>query len=246
MVGKNFSSGDLDDVSFLPIGAALGDGVPKILAVFRDGVCGELRSAVGRKRVGIEKRARRTGQTFLDIQHALILEPTVLAVEEVAGAAEGRRVLGKIVEQIEARADLVTVGNLGEIRGRELILRLDPARGFGRAIVLEPAIRIGDLDAVVVIDLLCFAGGWISKRLTHCGDGYQTQRGRGNLDGYHAAKDSMCRGRPEETAPIRSVRAGFSQMWTVPARLLGRGIRVRAYCGIGRSAKMANGLSRWK
>ena len=131
VIGQYFSSGDLDNVRFLPIGTALRDRVAKILAIFRDGVSGELRRAVGGKRVGVEEDARGAGHAFLDIQYALILETVVLAVEQIAAAPEGRRVLGIIIEQFTARANLMAVRNLGEIGRGELILGFDPACGFG-------------------------------------------------------------------------------------------------------------------
>ena len=40
-----------------------------------------------------------------------------------------------------------------------LVLRLDPRLGIGRVGVLQTAVRIGDLGAVVVVDLVDLGGG---------------------------------------------------------------------------------------
>ena len=46
------------------------------------------------------------------------------------------------------------IRNLVEIAERQLVLGLDPGVSVGRVGVFQPAIRIGDFHAVIVVDLI--------------------------------------------------------------------------------------------
>jgi hypothetical protein len=48
--------------------------------------------------------------------------------------------------------ELLAAGERVEDGAGGLVLRRDPGRGLGRRTVLEPAVRVGDLDAVQDVD----------------------------------------------------------------------------------------------
>jgi hypothetical protein len=81
----------------------------------------------------------------------LVLEAFVLAEEEVRALARRRTVALVVVELHDARAQRVAVADALEIRERHGVLGLDPRGRLGRRLVLEPAVRVGDLRAVIVV-----------------------------------------------------------------------------------------------
>ena len=95
-------------------------------------------------------------QALLDVEDALVLQPLVLPEEDVRALPRRRRDLLVVVEGDDPVGERFPEGNLFEVPERHLVLRLDPGRGVGSVVVLEPAVRIGDSDAVIRVDLVDF------------------------------------------------------------------------------------------
>src|SRR5262249_30873945 len=128
-----------------------------------------------------------------------VLQALVVVVEVALAAAEGHAEalvvpeLGELVLEGGARRQLL------EVAEGDLILGLDPGAGLGRVEVLHPAVRIGDLGAVVVVDGVAVPrrrvgeGGRRGRRLRGRGrgrDGGRRRggRGRGRRGGGAAAR----------------------------------------------------------
>ncbi len=174
-VGENFAGSDFHDVDFLPIGTSSRNAVGDVTAVLGNIENAEARSAVFGKLVGIEKHFGGGVEAALDVEDVLVLQAIVFEKEVGVAAAEGRRIFGIVEKFFEAMLDLSAVGNLIEIGKRNFILGFDPGEGFGGVVVLEPAVGICDLGAVIVVDLIGFAGDGIVE-------GLPGGRNRGNAD----------------------------------------------------------------
>src|SRR5437879_2386393 len=65
----------------------------------------------------------------------------------------------------ESFADPFALGNLLEIGERNPVFRFDPGTRIWRVDIFEPAVGIGDFCAVIVVDHVALAGGWIGNGL---------------------------------------------------------------------------------
>src|SRR5208282_5845299 len=87
---------------------------------------------------------------------------------------------GADIEQVfEPGADLVTAGQLVEVSTSKRVLLFGPLLDFGAVAVFEPAIWIGDLDAVELVGGLFDLGGRVRRLRIGGEDG-------GHDDGYQA------------------------------------------------------------
>ena len=90
------------------------------------------------------------------VQHRLILQAIVLGVEIAAAGLEGGGIAFVVPQLGEAFVDGLSLGDGLQIGEGELVLSGDPL-GDGRRlanVLLQPAIGIGDLDAVVVVGMV--------------------------------------------------------------------------------------------
>ena len=121
--------------------------------------------AVGRQFVRVDQRLRRAFEALLHVDHALVLQPVVLRVEEVRTAPERCAVLRIVVELLQPLLHLRPERDLFEIAERHLVLGGHPRGGLRRTVVLEPPVRVGHLGAVIVVHLVTLAGIGIRQRL---------------------------------------------------------------------------------
>jgi len=93
----------------------------------------------------------------------LSLQAAVLREPELTGLEHGDRSAPVVPECGEAFADRLAIGKLLEVAESNFVLGGDPRHGVWRIKFLEPAVRIGDLAAEVVVDDVDLAGGWIGE-----------------------------------------------------------------------------------
>ena len=151
---------DVEDLYGTPVGAAVLHRIEQLAAVLRRGPFGERRRAVLRPAVGIDQHPARPIDAVAHIEHRLVLQPGIARVE-IATALLHRHAEPLVIEQLlQACREDVAARQRGEIGVGDGILVGDPLRdlGIGADVVLEPAIRIGDLDAELFVDLWHTAG----------------------------------------------------------------------------------------
>src|SRR5262249_12781801 len=157
IVSDDFPCSDFNDVRFLPVRASNGDAVRGIAAVAGNIEGDEARGAVGGELVGIEKHFGRALETLLHVHNILVLQAVILGEEKIFAFAKRRRVFREVEELLETLPHLRAIGNFFEVAEGNFVFCFDPAGGFRRIIVLQPAIRIGDLSAVIIVNLIVFA-----------------------------------------------------------------------------------------
>ena len=162
--------GELDDVVFLPVRSARRLAVDRVLRVLRRAERGQRhRAGLRAPRVRIDEDLRRALESLLEVEHALILQAVVLSEEDVLRLPGRRRVALVIVQRAQPRRHRAAVRDAVEIAERDLVLRFDPRRGFGRVVVLQPPVGIGDLDAMIGVDVVRLPRLRIGQRLLRDG-----------------------------------------------------------------------------
>ncbi len=92
--------GELHHLQLLPVRTAAGDAVDGVLRVFGRHERGERdRISPG---VGIDQHLGRAAHPLLDVENALVLQPTVLSEEHVWSLSTRGRVLLVVVELLDA------------------------------------------------------------------------------------------------------------------------------------------------
>jgi len=139
------------DAPLGPVGAAAGDAVGDPLPVRAHGVAGQRHGAVRRPGVRIDEHPRRRVERIGGVEHRLVLQAVVAGVEVPSAFPERNAETLVVPEPGQALADLRSGRNPLEVAEGDLVFRLDPGAGLRRVRVLEPAVRIGDFHAVVVV-----------------------------------------------------------------------------------------------
>jgi len=148
------AAGHAHDLQLAPVGARRRVADHDVAVVLGETGQTGPRGAVLRERVGIEEDLGLAGQALLVVGHALVLEAVVLAEKVVIARPERRAVAGVVHQRLQPSADGVAVGDLAQVAEGEGVLLLHPG-GHGRGLViLEPAVRVGHLGAVVVVRLV--------------------------------------------------------------------------------------------
>ena len=112
-------------------------------------------------RVRIQQLSRRTIQRIHDVQHGLVLEPRIVEIEIVIpGFLEAAEFL--VIPQLgELLLDGLAAREFRQIGERQLVFLLHPLlrrRGVG---ILQSAIWIGDLGAVIIVHLIALGSNRI-------------------------------------------------------------------------------------
>jgi len=178
---------DVADAELLPIGAAAGGAIDHGAPVFRQCQDRQRDGSVLRQRVGIEQHLRLRRERALRVQHGLILEAGVLEEEVAAALLEGSSVFRVVPQLRQAAANALSLGNLLQVGERDSVLRLHPGPGFRRVHILEPAIGVRNLGAVVVLHDVTLAGGRISKGLRIQRRSHQQSQQRYDFGSCHDA-----------------------------------------------------------
>ena len=161
VVRKVPSGSHLPHFPFLPVRSRGGEAIGQQVAVIADRVPGERHRPVCRQRVGIQQDGRGGLERRQGIQHTLILEPVVFG-EEVAPALLERHAVALVVPQLgQAPADRLPLRDPAKIAERDGVLCVHPGLRFRRIVILKPAIRVGNLHAVVVVDGVGLTGRWV-------------------------------------------------------------------------------------
>ena len=148
MIGEVFFGGDIADFPLDPIGAGGGGGVGHEFSVRGNFVVLERYGAIGGELVGIKEDGGLFIERGSGVEDRLILE-TVVFREEVATAfSEGSAEALDVPKFGQVGIELIATGNGGEVGVGDLVLRFDPIVGLLGVEILEPAVRVGDFDAV--------------------------------------------------------------------------------------------------
>ena len=159
------------------VGAALGEGVSHEAAVLTEDRATQGDSAVIAEPVGIQQHPALLFQVRRHKEQSLALEAGVVGVGVVLPPLAGGSELLKVPKLGEVGFDGLPLRDGAQVGLGHLVLRLHPGGGLGRAVVLQPAVGIRHLGAVIVRDHITLAGrgigGW---RLGHQGRGRQGQQ----------------------------------------------------------------------
>ena len=150
-IGPIFHRSHLTHADFLPIGPGSGKRVSHEIAVLGDVIAFQRHSSVSGKLVRVEQHLRLGVKRGDRVKHALILQPVVPGEEIAASLLERHAVTLVIPQPGQARLDGRQPGNLLKIAESDFVLRLHPGLCLRRIVVLQPAIRIGDLHAVIIV-----------------------------------------------------------------------------------------------
>ncbi len=156
---------DVADPPLAPVAAGRLQAVSEQPGVLADRRAGQRHRAVRRERVRIEQHARlrlaveRRGP----VEDVLVLQPVVLCVEVAAALLVRHAVLLVVPQRGQPVADRAALRDGLEERERHLVLGLDPGARLGRVRILEPAVRVRHLGAVVGIDHGALGSGRIGE-----------------------------------------------------------------------------------
>ena len=144
-------------VNLLPVRAGGGKRVGHEIAVLRDVITFQRHRAVGGKFVRIEQQRRLGVERRHCVKHVLVLQPVVLRIEVTPALFERRAVTLVIPQFGQPFLNGQAFWNPFQVTESDLVLGLNPGFGFGRIVVLQPAVRIGDLHAVIIVHDVCLA-----------------------------------------------------------------------------------------
>ena len=149
---------DVADAPGVPVRSGRARGVGELGPVLGDREHGHRDGAVSGKPVRVEQDPTLGHRLLHHPQDGLALKPRVAALEPAPTSFEGNAEPRVVPQLDEARADLLPCGHLCQERLCQLVLRFDPGGGLGSVAVLQPAVRISDGLAVVVVHLGASAG----------------------------------------------------------------------------------------
>ena len=180
----------LHDPHLRPVRPTLRPRIGGIAVIVRESGQESPGGSVRRKSVGVEEDPGFAVQALLDVDDALVLEAVVLHEEIILSDSEGRRIAGIIVDlgqpgadplpgldralhriggvadhvSYAPAADLLAEGDLGQVIESDLVLGLHPFRRRLGLVVLEPAIRVGDFCAEIIIHHVALLGNAVGDR----------------------------------------------------------------------------------
>ncbi len=158
LVGEVLAGVDVTHIPGAPVRAAYVGGPGHLLAVAADAQAAQGDRTVVAECVGVDQDTRLAVETFLYVDHRLVLQAVVLGEEVALALAERGAVLGVVPQGGQAVLDLVADGDALEVLEGDGVLGFDPGLGLVAVHVFEPAVGIGHLRAVVVVDLVDLVG----------------------------------------------------------------------------------------
>ena len=156
-VGKILSGANVAHAPLEPVRAGGGQRVRHQIAIIRNRIVRQGHRPVGRELIRIEQNRRLRVERSHGEKHALILQTVVLREKVATALFEGHPVPFVIPELCQSRPDSGQFGNVLQISDRDFVLRVHPRLGLRRIVILQPAIRVGDFHAVVIIDDVGFS-----------------------------------------------------------------------------------------
>ena len=124
------------------------DGVRDGLAVPRRPPAAQRVAAVGGPAVRIEQDSLRAAAALPDEDDCLLLGGELPGIEVAVSPVPGRAQHVDVEQLRESARDGIAAGQAAQVRAREAVLRVHPGLHLGRLLVLEPAVWIGNADAV--------------------------------------------------------------------------------------------------
>ena len=150
---------DITNLPLPPVRAAVRLRVRDVAAVPAGREPGQRHGRVVAPGVRVEQHVSGRLVTLLvhrlrDVDHALVLESVVVVVEVALAALAGRAPALVVPDRAEPLFDRFAAGQRGQEWLRDFVLGSDPGRRLLAVEVFQPAVRIRDLDAEVVVDLV--------------------------------------------------------------------------------------------
>ncbi len=153
-VGQVLTRRDVADPPAAPVGAGVTERAGDELAAVRHGHRGEGRRSLVAQAVRVEQDATLGVGCSGCPEDVLVLEARVPQLEPAVTAPPRSPRAREVPELGQPFADGRPGRQLAEDLCCQRVLRRDPCPGRGRVAVLERTVRVGDQDAVVVVDLV--------------------------------------------------------------------------------------------
>ena len=147
---------DVAHFPLVPVGTGGGRGVGQVFAVRADRGAGQRHRAVGGQGVRVQQQTRLVGQFFHRVQHGLVLQAIVAAVEVTAALFRWRRETLIVPQLGQPLLDRRALGNRAQVRLRQPVLRRHPFARLGAVGVFQPAVGIGNRRAEIAVLLVDF------------------------------------------------------------------------------------------
>ena len=164
MVVEHFALLHILHIYLIPVATAARNGVSHIAAIFRKVNRLQRHSAIVGEFVWVEHFTRRAIERVHFIQHALILQTIVLIEEVFTVMLERNAHLLIVLEFHHLLFQGIAERNLRNVVLGHLVFGFHPSGGFGRIVVLQPAVRVSHLHAKILIYLVHGLGFRISNR----------------------------------------------------------------------------------
>ena len=163
-IGQQLAGASLDDAQRAHLGAAFGRAVSDKLSIVRWlPPIQRHRSSYG-KRVDIQEHFVFAVDVFTNVEDGLVLLALAAGVEVILAADFRSAEIADLDELLNAVVQLVAAGQLVEDAARIGQLRQHPLLRFGSTSILQPAVRINNLVAEVIIgDGLLFGRGGLGN-----------------------------------------------------------------------------------
>jgi hypothetical protein len=104
------------------------------------------------------------------VQHAVLLVGAAPHEELPVVPERGRTVEAGREQGLQPLREVLARGPLWPPRVQQLVLPVQPGRGFGGVGVLQPAVRVGDLDAVDHVHVVVAVRSGVAGELGHEGE----------------------------------------------------------------------------
>ena len=168
-VARLFAGGEVHHADFLPVAAGRVAHHHDVLVVIGGaGQAGRDRPVLA-EGVGVEEDPVLAVEAVADVPDALVLQAVVLADVVAVANLPGRADLLVVEDLLVAVADGLAEGDGVQVAAGHGVLGFDPGAGLLAAVVLEPAVGVGDLGAEVGVDDVFGAGVRVIKGLHRIG-----------------------------------------------------------------------------
>ena len=141
-----------------PVRAARARGVGQEGPVVGDSRTGHGHRAVVGEEVGVEQHPPFVFGRCHHVEHGLVLETGITALEPGRPGLERDLEPGVVPQLAQPGPDGLPGRDPGQVSLGPVVLGLDPSARLGAVGILEPAVRVRDELAVVVVDLVAFRG----------------------------------------------------------------------------------------
>ncbi len=198
-IGEILRGPDVAHVELAPVGASARQPVREELAVPAHGRERGRDGSVRGELVRIEQDARRCAWPVHHVEDRLILQAPALGVHDATAVLLGDAEPLVLEELAEPLHDAGALRDGRQVAVRELVLRVDPCASRGRVVLFQPAVRVFDLHAVVVVHGA--AARCRRVRVRRCGASGARLRGRRGVHADGRPRDVVRRARRRAMGP---------------------------------------------